>query len=362
VRPLGAIATGGNPYAVAVTPDGRTLYVTDGAASGSTVTPVDLTTGSPGPPIAVGSTPRGIAITPDQAPVARLGVTPGAPGAATRFDASASTVAFGAIASYAWDFGDGTPVVRTATPAVSHSYARAGLFTATVTEADGIGTSTPPADPTFTGQTATASPSGHAQAGATFAVGHSAVTPPVAGRTVVAQATAGTVLVRRKGSSRFRALRSLSDLPTGSELDTAHGSVRLTVARDASHATDTAALSGGRFVVTQTRGAAPVATFALSAPLNGCSAARGGAAPTARAARRRKRTRTRHITVKETTGRFATKGQYVAASVQGTTWTTKDGCGTSTVGVAQGLVRVRDLVLRKSVTVGAGERYTARKP
>jgi YVTN family beta-propeller protein len=60
-----AITVGTDPRAIAITPDGRTAYV---ANSGSgTVTPISTATGQAGPPIAVGADPRALAITPDGA-------------------------------------------------------------------------------------------------------------------------------------------------------------------------------------------------------------------------------------------------------------------------------------------------------
>ena len=59
------IALGRSSAAIAVTPDGATAYaVNDGH---STVTPIDTATGTAGTPIPVGSGPLGIAITPDGA-------------------------------------------------------------------------------------------------------------------------------------------------------------------------------------------------------------------------------------------------------------------------------------------------------
>ena len=65
--------------------------------------------------------------------MARFLVTPAAAGSATTFDASASTVAFGTIASYGWDFGDGTTATTT-TPITTHTYQTAGYNTVSVTE------------------------------------------------------------------------------------------------------------------------------------------------------------------------------------------------------------------------------------
>jgi len=149
--------TGTNPYALAITPDSKTLYVSNGAVSGDTVTPVAIATGTPGSAITVGQAPRGIAITPDQGPVANFTVSSAPAGSATSFDASCgatpscSTVAFGSIATYTWNFGDGSEEVTTAEPAVSHVYGTAGTYSATLTESDGLASDM---GEVFTGQTA----------------------------------------------------------------------------------------------------------------------------------------------------------------------------------------------------------------
>ena len=138
-------------YAVAITPDGSTAFVTD--LTGGDVVPVDLASGTAGTPIPLGSegtNPIAIAITPDQAPAARVHVT--IDGALTdTFDASASTVAYGSIATYAWNFGDGTTETTTV-PTVTHTYAsNSSTPVASVTETSSMGIST---GEVFTGQTA----------------------------------------------------------------------------------------------------------------------------------------------------------------------------------------------------------------
>ena len=52
---------GGGPYAIAITPDGKTAYV----ANSGTVTPITTATDTAGTPITAGSDPYAIAITPD---------------------------------------------------------------------------------------------------------------------------------------------------------------------------------------------------------------------------------------------------------------------------------------------------------
>jgi DNA-binding beta-propeller fold protein YncE len=151
-------------YAVAITPDGSTAFVTD--LTGGNLVPVDLASGTAGAPISLGSegtNPIAIAITPDQAPIAHLHVT--ILGNLTdSFDASASTVAYGSIASYAWNFGDGTTETTT-TPTVTHTYAQGDSNqVASVTETSSTGTST---SEVFTGQTASESGGPQATAMAT---------------------------------------------------------------------------------------------------------------------------------------------------------------------------------------------------
>ena len=135
------------PEALAIAPDGKTLYVSDDFTGD--VTKVDLQ-GFSQTPISVGGAPGGIAITPDQAPSAAFLVTAGAPGSASLFDASASSSPVGTIASYTWNFGDGSAPQTTSTPTTSHVYS-AGTYTATLTVTNSAGTST---GQVFTGQTA----------------------------------------------------------------------------------------------------------------------------------------------------------------------------------------------------------------
>lgn len=162
-----------NSRAVAASPDGATVYITN--ASDNNVLPYDTATKTLGAPIAVGSNPVAIAITPDQAPVARLSVTRAPIGSPTTFDASASTVAYGTIASYLWDFGDGT-FDATATPTTTHTYTT-GSHTASVIAVSSGGTSLVRV---FTGQTAMKN--GGLRAGATALGSLADLGAPVVGR------------------------------------------------------------------------------------------------------------------------------------------------------------------------------------
>jgi YVTN family beta-propeller protein len=152
------IAVGTQPFAVAITPDGATAYAVNNFSHN--VTPIDTATNTAGTAIAVGNAPRGIAVTPDQAPTAAFTATPAPAGSATSFDASSSSASAGqTVASYHWDFGDGS-TQTTSSATTAHTYDTAGNHTATLTVTDDAGCST---DKTFTGQTVSCNGSGAAQ-------------------------------------------------------------------------------------------------------------------------------------------------------------------------------------------------------
>jgi len=169
----------GPAFDITVAPDGKTAYVTttvlqtqptqkhcldghtfpQGLVTADTVTPITTATNTAGLPVYTAAN-NGLpcegclgrlVISPDQAPVAKLSVTPEPAGSATptRFDASRSLAPSSPIVSYQWDFGDGQTVTTTG-PATTHSYARANTYKATVTETDAAGTST---TQVFTGHT-----------------------------------------------------------------------------------------------------------------------------------------------------------------------------------------------------------------
>jgi PKD repeat protein len=60
-------------------------------------------------------------------------------GQSVAFDASTSTDTDGSVASYAWDFGDGSTQVASASATASHVYATPGNYTVTLTVVDNVG-------------------------------------------------------------------------------------------------------------------------------------------------------------------------------------------------------------------------------
>ncbi|MGH2872234.1 MAG: beta-propeller fold lactonase family protein [Solirubrobacteraceae bacterium] len=151
-----AVDAGPEPEGIAVSPDGKSVYVTNSDTNGAGgVSQYDVgpdgglspkTTAT----VAAGNDPSAVVVLPDQGPVAAFSAAGAPAGTPTSFDASASADSDGAVASYAWSFGDGTTQTTTS-PLVSHVYAEPGSYTATLTVTDDAGCSSAFV---FTGETA----------------------------------------------------------------------------------------------------------------------------------------------------------------------------------------------------------------
>ena len=136
---------------VALSPDGHSLVAAVAGESGSG-TDLDVVTVGPNaaaapsmvPPASPSRvvndgwpiSPEDVAITPDQSPVPQFTAHVAPAGTGTTFDASASTVQFGTIASYDWSFGDGG---STTGPTPAHVYAAPGTYTVRLCETDSAG-------------------------------------------------------------------------------------------------------------------------------------------------------------------------------------------------------------------------------
>jgi YVTN family beta-propeller protein len=132
----GQIEVAGEPQEVAFAANGKTLYVTE--AKSPQVQTINVETGKvSGSPIALpGEFPTGIALTPDQSPVAAFTPPSATVGVPAPFDGSASTDADGSIASYNWTFEDG----RDASGVTAlHTFLTAGTFNAKLTVVDDEG-------------------------------------------------------------------------------------------------------------------------------------------------------------------------------------------------------------------------------
>ncbi|MGN6302716.1 MAG: PKD domain-containing protein [Angustibacter sp.] len=179
--PDGSIASYSWDFGDGTTGTGATTTHTYGDVGDRTVT-LTVTDGDG----ATASTTRTAAVV-NQAPVAKISVTCGDGTLSCSFDAGASADPDGSIASYTWDFGDGSTATTT-TPTADHGYSAPGLYPATVTVTDQLGatdTATANAAPT----------AAHAQTG--FRASSSATASAVTRSTLTIPATvqAGDTMV-----------------------------------------------------------------------------------------------------------------------------------------------------------------------
>jgi dipeptidyl aminopeptidase/acylaminoacyl peptidase len=167
----------------------------------------------------------------------------------------------------------------------------------------------------------------------------------------------GTVFVRVDGSIGRALLVAPHEIPVGSLLNTRKGEAEISTATAGGRAVASILVSEGRAKFTQTRGRNPVTTLKLARL--GCQGESDATnrlhtrTPAAGAARVGRDARHK---------RWGVNGRYVKGSSSQTDWVTIDTCTKSIVRVRQGVVEVRDLVKGKTVSVPAGESYTARAP
>lgn len=127
---------------IIISPDDQFLYATDIFPNLGLVRTIDITDPAnptfPGDIQSGGSTPFFLAITPDPAPLAAFTASP--TGIQTfQFDGTDSVSPVGNIASYEWNFGDGT---MESGVKVTHAYANPGTYSVTLTVTNTAGTST----------------------------------------------------------------------------------------------------------------------------------------------------------------------------------------------------------------------------
>jgi YVTN family beta-propeller protein len=144
----GEIEVGEMPQEVAFAANGKVAYVSE--AGSPQVETINVATGKvAGSPIELpGEFPSGIALTPDQSPIAAFTPPSATAGVLTPFDGSASADPEGPIASYSWTFEDG----RNATGVSAlHTFVSPGTFNVklTVVDSEGCGEAM-----VFTGRTA----------------------------------------------------------------------------------------------------------------------------------------------------------------------------------------------------------------
>jgi hypothetical protein len=201
---------------------------------------------------------------------------------------------------------------------------------------------------------------------------------PVLGKTFDAAPQGGIVFVKLPGQhaaadrlakgAGFTPLTEARQLPSGTQVDSRFGSLKLVAAAASSQhigKVQSVTLGGGLFGLTQAPAGISkgLTTFSLlegdfaGAPsYAGCGhPATDG--PFAQAAISRSILQTLHASGH---GRFRTRGRYSAGTVRGTIWDTTDRCdGTLTI-VRRATVDVTDFRLRKTIPVHAGHSYLAK--
>jgi CSLREA domain-containing protein len=166
--------------------------------------------------------------------------------------------------------------------------------------------------------------------------------PPVAGETVNANRSRGSVKVKLPGSDEFFDLEQAQQVPVGSTFDTSKGRVNLVAA-----GSQKSWFYQGVFRLGQSRGARPLSTLTLTGRLV-C----GGGNRAIAAAKKKRRL------WGDGKGKFRTKGKHSAATVVGTRWLVEDRCNGTLTRVARGKVRVRDG--KRTIRLRAGQKYFAR--
>ena len=217
-------------------------------------------------------------------------------------------------------------------------------FTTVGTPPDPGTTPPPPSDPT--------------DPGATPPIVGTAPTPePALGRTVVAGATSGTVLVREWGSSRWVRLTDADSMPVNSVVDATHGAVALTTARGAG-VSQTATFHGGTFQVRQSRFGNGMTDLVLrGGSFASCPRTTARSSRLAVASKARK---VRKLWSSDHNGRFRTYGRSSIATVRGTSWYTEDRCDGTLTRVSSGKVLVRNRRTGRTKLVTRGHSYLAR--
>jgi DNA-binding beta-propeller fold protein YncE len=343
------------PYDLAITPDGRSLYVAAGDLALFDLDATGLAT--PKSPAALDLVKaNGVVVSPNQAPVARFEVAGATAGSAVVFDASSASDSDGSITRYDWDFGDGTTLPNGG-PQVAHVYAQPGSYEVRLVVTDNEGASTLT---TFTGTSVLGNGSPAAATSRVIQIAAPVLPlPPIVpaqpprpelGETVIVEPAGGVVRVRLPGEENFVGLETLRVIPVGSLVDARRGRALLSSVRDRGGSVQQGHFSQGLFQVRQRRSERYLTELVLRGKIGPCPRGKRASAA-ARGSRR---------LWGDGRGRFRTRGRYSSGAVRGTRWLVADSCkGTLTV-VRRGRVAVRDFTRDITTVLEKGERYLAR--
>jgi hypothetical protein len=208
--------------------------------------------------------------------------------------------------------------------------------------------------------------------------------PPVIGKAVNVSVVSGKIWIKlppgfggasdnvsasaalSKGQG-FVPLTEARQIPTGSEIDALHGTLKLVTAGLSVGKTQTATVTGGVFQTTQIRkGISKGLTnlnlvygaFQQAPTLQKCMAPKKKLkAPDAQIA-------SLNLSILQTLrasarGRFRTRGRYAAATIRGTIWSISDLCDGTRVRAIRDTVLVQDFVRHKTILLQPGHTYLA---
>ena len=165
----------------------------------------------------------------------------------------------------------------------------------------------------------------------------------------------------------FVPLTEARQIPTGSEIDALHGSLRVVSNTGKIGKTQTASLTGGIFKLSQDRSGISkgLTNFNLvesafqGAPSYSLCKAKKSADEATVAALSSK---TLQLLKVSGHGKFKTTGRYSSATVRGTIYTVADKCDGTLTHVIRDTVLVDDFVRHKTILLHAGQSYLAKKP
>jgi hypothetical protein len=187
---------------------------------------------------------------------------------------------------------------------------------------------------------------------------------PQLGKSVNFTPVSGQVFVRLPGSSSFIPLSQVHRLPTGSQIDSRHGTFKLTSATGTKGKLSSGTFGGAIVSFNQTRTGRDkgLTTFKLllgvlpGAPsLKGCTAKKASGSPSAHIAS------LSSVYHSSTHGRYRTRSGRASGSSSGTKWDTIVSCAGVRFRVFRGTVVVNDSARHKTVVVHAGHSYLAKR-
>lgn len=182
--------------------------------------------------------------------------------------------------------------------------------------------------------------------------------PPVFQQQVDAGPKSGTVTYKLPGQTTFNPLLVPSAFPIGTIIDATNGRVTLTIV-DADGNVYSADFYEGQFLIAEQLADGTLVLRLIGGNFASVCAAKRSLATVLAVPPKKKGGKTVRHLWGDGKGKFRTQGRYSSATVRGTRWLTDDRCLGTLTFVDEGIVDVFDFVLRKTITLTAGQNYLA---